>query len=223
MTTFGLVTEGITDQIVIENILSGYFDTNDLIVNPLQPERDKDNDNKSDHGGWTLVIKYCQSEDLKKAFQYLDYVIIQIDTDVLDGYEGISYRDKNGELSPEQLIEKVKEKFKSLIGEDFYREYYDRIIFAIAVHSTECWLLPLYYRDNRKQKITGCLDTLNRAINKTEKFTIDKNDKNLEYYKTISKKYREHKILVNNYPNNPSLKIFIQDIETRNIVIEFDE
>lgn len=222
MTTFGLVTEGITDQIVIENILSGYFDTNDLIVNPLQPERDKDNDNKSDHGGWTLVIKYCQSEDLKKAFQYLDYVIIQIDTDVLDGYEGISYRDKNGELSPEQLIEKVKEKFKSLIGEDFDK-YSAKIIFAIAVHSTECWLLPLYYTDNRKQKITGCLGTLNRAINKTEKFTIDKNDKNPDYYKTLSNPYSEHKTLMEHYPNNPSLNIFIEDIIARNIVIDSDD
>ncbi|WP_254175091.1 phage tail protein [Planktothrix pseudagardhii] len=224
MTTFGLVTEGITDQIVIENILSGYFDTNDLIVNPLQPERDKDNDNKSDHGGWTLVIKYCQSEDLKKAFQYLDYVIIQIDTDVLDGYEGISYRDKNGELSPEQLIEKVKEKFKSLIGEDFYREYYDRIIFAIAVHSTECWLLPLYYTEKKKkQKIKSCLGTLNQALKIKEDFTIDKNAKNPEYYRIVSKAYSKQKTLLNNYSDNPSLKIFIQEIESRKIVINFDE
>ncbi|WP_413261147.1 hypothetical protein [Floridanema flaviceps] len=40
MISFGLITEGLTDQIVIEDILSGYFNTDDIIVNPLQPERD---------------------------------------------------------------------------------------------------------------------------------------------------------------------------------------
>lgn len=35
MITFGLITEGLTDQIVIEDILSGYFNTADIIVNPL--------------------------------------------------------------------------------------------------------------------------------------------------------------------------------------------
>lgn len=169
MTTFGLITEGLTDQIVIENILSGYFKTNDLMVNPLQPERDKDNDNKSGHGGWTLVFKYCESEDFKEAFQFNDYVIIQIDTDRSpDTNYKILHQDENGKLlSPEQLIEKVQEKFKSLIGEDFYRDYSNRIIFAIAVHSTECWLLPLYCNEKaHKQKIVNCLETLNPAINK---------------------------------------------------------
>ncbi|MFB2875510.1 hypothetical protein [Floridanema aerugineum] len=56
MITFGLITEGLTDQIVIEDILSGYFNTADIIVNPLQPERDKDDENKSDYGGWAFLI-----------------------------------------------------------------------------------------------------------------------------------------------------------------------
>lgn len=109
MTTFGLITEGLTDQIVIENILSGYFNTNDLIVNPLQPERDKDNEDK--------------------------------------------------------------------------------------------------------------LDTLNKALIKTKNnFTIDA--KKPEYYRIVSDPYSKHKKLMKNYQNNPSLKIFIQEIETRKIVIE---
>lgn len=215
MTTFGLITEGLTDQIVIENILSGYFNTNDLIVNPLQPERDKDNDNKSDYGGWTLVFKYFQTQYFQQAFQFNDYVIIHIDTDVSEDINyGISHQDENGELSPEQLIEKVKEKFKSLIGEDFYSKYYDKIIFAIAVHSIECWLLPLFYTDNRKQKIKNCLDTLNKALIKTKNnFTIDA--KKPEYYRTLSDSYSKHQTLMKHYPNNPSLKIFIEEIKTR--------
>ncbi|MFB2917198.1 MULTISPECIES: phage tail protein [Aerosakkonema] len=224
MVSFGLITEGLTDQIVIEDILSGYFDSDDIIINPLQPERDKDDENKSVSGGWTLVFKYCQSSDFREAFQFNEYVIIQIDTDVSEetNYD-ILKRDENGEeLTTAQLIEKVKEKFKGLIGEDFYVRYNEKIIFAITVHSIECWLLPLYYRDNRKEKITNCLSTLNQELVKREKFTIDVNKKNPEYYRKVSRQYCKQKVLMKLYQENPSLKIFIQEIEKRNIAIEDD-
>jgi len=217
MTTFGLITEGLTDQIVIENILSGYFDTDDIIVNPLQPERDKDDENKSSYGGWSLVFPYCQSKDFREAFQFNEYVIIQIDTDVSEEY-GIPKQDENGEFIPEKLIEEVKEKFKGLIGADFYK-YQDKIIFAIAVHSIECWLLPLYYEDNRKKKIINCLDTLNRELCKSKGFTIDKEKKDPRYYRDISEEYCKKKVLINSYKHNPSLKVFIEEIETKNIVL----
>ena len=216
MVTFGLITEGLTDQIVIENILNGYFNTDDIIVNPLQPERDKDDENKSSYGGWTLIFRYCQLKDFREAFQFNEYVIIQIDTDVSEEY-GIPKQDENGELSPETLIEKVKEKFEGLIGKEFYQKNYDKIIFAIAVHSIECWLLPLYYQDNKKKKIKNCLGTLNQALKTKEKFTIDKKKPN--YYHRISGKYCDNKVLMKFYKHNPSLKVFIQEIETRNIEI----
>ncbi|MCL1472422.1 phage tail protein [Argonema antarcticum] len=223
MISFGLITEGLTDQIVIEDILSGYFNTDDIIVNPLQPERDKDNENKSDYGGWTLVFKYCQSNDFREAFQFNEYVIIQIDTDVSEEKNyNIHKRDENGELTPEQLIEKVKEKFQLLIGEDFYIKYNHKIIFAITVYSIECWLLPLYYQDKRKAKITNCLNTLNQELGKRESFTIDANNKNPQYYRKVSRQYCEQKVLMKLYQENPSFKVFIQEIEKRNIVIEDD-
>lgn len=222
MITLGLITEGLTDQIVIEDILSGYFNSDDIIVNPLQPERDKDDENKSESGGWTLVFKYCQSSDFREAFQFNEYVIIQIDTDVSEeiNYD-IPKRDENGdELTPAQLIEKVKEKFKALIGEDFYVRYNHRIIFAIAVHSIECWLLPLYYRDNKKEKITNCLTTLNQELNRREGFTIDVKNKKPEYYRKVSRQYCKQKVLMRFSQENPSLKIFIQEIAKRDIKIE---
>jgi hypothetical protein len=223
MINFGLITEGLTDQIVIENILSGYFNTYDIQINPLQPERDKDNENKSGYGGWTLVLEYCQSEDFKQAFQFNEYVIIQIDTDVSEDYH-ISKLDQQGnELSPEELILLVRQKFKNLIGDNFYNHYSERIIFAISVHSIECWFLPLYYKNKPKiaKKITGCLDSLNRELGKTENFTID--EKKPEYYRQISKQYRKQKILRKHYQDNPSLKIFIEEINRRNIVINIDD
>lgn len=110
-----------------------------------------------------------------------------------------------------------------LIEEDFYQQHQERIIFAISVHSIECWILPLYYSDNRKAKIAGCLESLNRELAKKEKFTIDANAKNPKYYRRISKKYIKHKILMKHYQENPSLKRFIEFIESKNIIIETED
>lgn len=41
MSSIGLISEGITDQIVIEHILDGLLDDEDLSVEPLQPTRDE--------------------------------------------------------------------------------------------------------------------------------------------------------------------------------------
>jgi hypothetical protein len=222
MISFGLVTEGLTDQIVIEHILAGYFNSPDLDIRPLQPERDKDDENKShNYGGWSQVIGYCESTDFKEAFQFIEYIIIQIDTDVSEDYH-IPKQDETGEFTPEELIEKVIDKFKKLIREDFYSKYEQRIVFAISVHSIECWLLPLYYKDNRRSKLISCLDTLNQQLRK-DGFTIDRNAKNPDYYREIARKYCKHKVLIARYPENPSFKVFIEEIQNRNIAVESDD
>jgi len=222
MISFGLVTEGLTDQIVIENILAGYFNSPDLDIRQLQPERDKDNENKSTYGGWTLVFDYCKSRDFQEALQFIDYIIIQIDTDVSEDYN-IPKQDENGEFTPQQLIEKVIEKFRGAIGDDFYSNNQEKIIFAISVHSIECWLLPLYYDTDKKKKsqFKSCLKALNPQVDKKYKFRIDA--KKPEYYRIISKPYRQHKVLMNHYAENPSLKNFIEEIQSRDIKIGDEE
>ena len=222
MMSFGLVTERLTDQIVIENILAGYFNSPDLDIRQLQPERDKDNENKSTYGAWTLVFDYCKSSDFQEALQFIDYIIIQIDTDVSENYN-IPKQDENGEFTPQQSIEKVIEKFRDTIGEDFYNKHQQRIVFAISVDSIECWFLPLYYTDSRKAKIPNCLDTLNRELAKKHNFTIDANAKNPKYYQEISEPYRNPKVLMNHYAENPSLKKFIEEIKSRDIKINVEE
>ncbi|MEG4012031.1 MULTISPECIES: phage tail protein [unclassified Microcoleus] len=230
MIIFGLITEGLTDQIVIEKILAGFFNSQNIEVTPLQPKRNKDNQNKSQSGGWTLVFDYCHSKKFQESFRFFDYIIIQIDTDVLVDSENSNYnipsRDDNGdEFTPQQLIAKVIEKFRDGIGEDFYNTNQQKIIFAISVHSIECWLLPLYYTDKQKKgKCKNCLNTLSYELSKQHKFTIDKNAKNPEYYREIAKQYGKHKVLMKHYQDNPSLKIFIEEIESRNIqIIEEDD
>lgn len=220
MITFGLIAEGLTDQIVIKSILAGFFNRSDLVVRSLQPEINRD----KSYGGWTLVFNYCKSKVFQESFQSIDYIIIQIDTDVLVDSENSNYniprRDENGdELTPQQLGEKVIEKFRDTIGENFYNKYQQRILFAISVDSIECWFLPLYYKDNRKSKTQNCLDTLNRELAKKHNFTLDPNAKNPEYYREISKQYSKQKVLMKHYAENPSLKIFIEEIQSRDIKI----
>ena len=222
MISFGLITEGLTDQIVIENILAGYFNSPDLDIRQLQPERDKDNENKSKYGGWTLVFNYCKSRNFQEALQFIDYIIIQIDTDVSEDYN-IPKQNENGEFSPQQLIKKVIEKFRGASGDDFYSKYQQKIIFAISVHSIECWLFPLYYTDNKKDKVKNCLKTLNRELPKKHNFTSDANAKNPEYYREISEQYRNSKVLMKHYAENPSLKFFIEQIQSRDIKIGDEE
>ena len=221
MISFGLITEGLTDQIVIENILAGYFKNPDLTINPLQPERDKDDENKfKGYGSWSQVFAYCSLRDFQESFQFNDYIIIQIDTDVSQDY-GIPQQDENGEFTPQELIVKVIEKFKQEIGEDFYSKCQQRIIWAISVHSIECWLLPLYYKDNKKSKFKNCLETLNKELVKKHDFTIDA--KKPEYYRQISKQYSKHKDLMACYQHNPSLKNLVVDIESKKIVIPLED
>jgi len=227
MISFGFITEGVTDQIIIENILNGFFDSDDIDIYELQPLRDETDKNRVEtYGGWTLVFEYCKSTKFREALTFFDYIIIQIDTDVSEEiHYQISKRDHEGkELKPVDLIEKVKNKFRNeIIGNDLFTKFEKKIIFAISVHSIECWLLPLYYSDNRKGKITNCLRALNEVLNRREGFTIDLKSKNSRYYEKIAKQLLKHKTLMNIYKHNPSLKIFIEEIESRQIRIDKDE
>ena len=46
MKEFGLVTEGISDQIVLENLLFGFFNNKNIPIEPLQPLRDTTDENR---------------------------------------------------------------------------------------------------------------------------------------------------------------------------------
>ena len=210
--TFAGIVEGVTDKRVITNILAGYFNNPDIKPTWLQP-RDSISDTKEPPAGWTRVIKYCQSEQFKKAFQENEYVIIHIDTDIsLEPRLNIPHYDENGELlTPEQLIAKVVNKFRELIGEDFYDQYADKIIFAIAVHSIECWLIPLCLPE-KKAEIDDCMNILKGGL-------LNFKPKDHKYYQKISMEYANKNSLLKLYPENPSLKIFVEQLASKNIVI----
>ncbi len=80
MLKFGVIAEGPTDQIVIENILLGYFQDqeDEPAIHPIQPPRPL----TETPGGWGHVFKSLERKDYAGALQYNDYLVIHIDTDV---------------------------------------------------------------------------------------------------------------------------------------------
>jgi hypothetical protein len=220
MTLFGLIAEGETDHAVLENILLGIAkaDISDEIT-ILQPDIDETTKGTlQEFGGWYNVFQYCVSEDFKDSFQRVQYVVIQIDTDVSEQtHYDIKQTDESGKkLIPEVLVGKVREKFEQIIvnefGQDFLEKYQDRILFAISVDEIECWLLPLYYTDNTKSKTNNCDFKLHEKAGKFEKKSND--------YDKISREYRKNNILMKRYLENPSLKIFVESVLAKNIVLE---
>lgn len=146
MKKFGIVGEGYTDKVVIENILYGFFTEQDLEeeINRL-PESEK--------GGWEVICNYLASSDFRSDVSNHEILILQIDTDITTKEEdsikfGVSHRDSQGnELTVEELFVKVKDKLIMEINSGksgFYNLYADKIIFAISVHSTECWLVAAH-------------------------------------------------------------------------------
>jgi hypothetical protein len=212
--TFAGIVEGVNDKRVITNILAGYFNNPDIKVAWLQPrDRDLITNTKEPPAGWTRVLKYCETKQFKDSFQENEYVIIHIDTDVsTEKNFDVPHHDENGELlTTEHLIANVVNKFRSLIGEDFYDQYADKIIFAIAVHSIECWLLPLCLPE-KKAEIDDCMNILKRDL-------PDFKPKDHKYYQRISMEYADTNSLLKLYPENSSLKIFIDNLASRNIQI----
>ncbi len=227
MISFGLITEGITDQIVLENILFGFFNNVDIPINPLCPLRDATDKNRMEKAGnWVEVFEYCASSDFKTALFTNNFLIIQIDTDVLKS-ENISQKYQINLLNISdvaEIVEHVKDRFINIInthqGKDFFETYRSKILFAIAVDSIECWLLPIYYENEmaKAAKTANCLSTLNMVLSKKENFTIDQ--KKPDYYRKISKIYRKQKQLNGYYSLNPSFAVFIRDIQNKEILVD---
>lgn len=167
----GIVCEGISDYKVLRHITERYLRDEDAYVIPLQPKKTEQG-KQWGFGGWQGVLEYIKGEDrmiLEAIEEGCNYVIIHIDTDVREQY-GISHDFENIEA----LHDSVMEMLRNTIHPDFDK---DRIIFAIAIHETECWLLSFLSDDQKIScKTDSCVNTLNRLLK--DKGNIDKDNKN---------------------------------------------
>lgn len=206
--TFGLITEGPTDQVILRTILARNISP-DVDIRPVQPNTDA-TDNIEHFGGWVKVLDYCKSAEMKIVLQAYDYTIIQIDTDVCEEY-GVVRRKGGRDLTDVEIVEKTKEKIIENIGNEVYVPYKEKIIFAISHSSLECWLLPLYFNDNRQSKTVNCCETLNQELFR-EGFTIDCNSKKEKFYQKICKKIKSKAQVESMSVHNNSFQQFIHQL-----------
>ncbi|MDP1666712.1 MAG: hypothetical protein Q8L79_16505 [Methylobacter sp.] len=210
MSSFALITEGITDQITLETILYEHYDS-DLEITSIQPIRDAtDESRQQDSGGWEKVFEYCTLPDFQDSFLFNEYVVIQIDTDCAEHVNfGVAITD-NGKDRPQiDIINDVINLLISKIGEDVYSEYKERILFAISVHSLECWYLPLFETLRAKQsRSKNCAGHLCIAVAKRNIFY----KKEYEVYKNLAKAFKTKNAINQCIKLNESFGIFIRSL-----------
>jgi len=209
MAKFALACEGVTDQIVIENILCGFYkdyDDLDEEIQPLQPPYDKTTQKQmeGEFGGWEMLLQYLGEKRFRDDVLNSEYIIIQIDTDIS---EHTNFNVLHQDLSIRELIEKVIERLIKQIDikGEFYKLYKEKIIFAISVHSLECWILPIY-RSYKNEKISGCFETLKRE---SKKIKVSKTQK---IYDELSKDFLKYKKLMKIVSQSYSFQIFINSL-----------
>ncbi|WP_122418282.1 hypothetical protein [Pseudomonas viridiflava] len=210
MPSFALISEGITDQVVIEAVLhavyKGSSSDDGLSVTHLQPTRDATDysrQDKNDFGGWQQVLEHCSlSEHLYEAIALNDFVIIHIDSDIC-WHDSINI-DPN-QISME-LISSIELLILSKIDGSFLKMHRDKIILAVAIHSTECWVIPFYSSvEADRNKINSCEAKLAEILAKNK--IIFKKDYNC--FMSLAKPLRKKKHLEDAMACSPSLSHFV--------------
>lgn len=207
---FGLACEGPTDQITIENILCGYFDNPDLgeHITELQPPFDE-SDQKHGDGGWPLLFKYLASTRFRDDVFNTDYVILQIDSDIAEKIP-VPHRDNNGnELAAELLITNIQNQLIASINSGangFYETHAEKIIFAICVHSLECWLVAHHGEQNT---IHDCFAVLKTVVD-PKHIRVAKKRRN---YDQLSQPFLNRQNLIATATKEASLNIFLQALD----------
>ena len=211
MRTIGIIAEGHTDQLVIENVLLGFFseEPDEPEIHFVQPQ-DSSPDAHGTYapGGWTVLFDYLRRGGHIDALAYNDLLVIHVDTDVCEE-RGFDVRRND---DPAVLASEVQRRLCEIVGEEFIANHAHRVVFAIAVDSIECWLLPLRFPTKKAKagKTAGCLRAVNDDLRRASEPLILKGEEKLpDGYKAASAPYRKRKQLLAHCDLHPSLSRFI--------------
>jgi len=169
----GIVSEGVSDYYVLKHIVSRYLKEQDFYTIPLNPKQDKGK--QIGFSGWQGVLNYISGTDDKNLFvealkENCEYVVVQIDTDVCAEYE-VEHQTENLSL----LWQNVRENLVRRIPADFDKS---KLIFAISIDETECWLIPFIDTNrNNCENTNRCVNIVNKDIKRQGLF-IDPDNKN---------------------------------------------
>ncbi|MEY4768385.1 MAG: hypothetical protein RL637_1024 [Pseudomonadota bacterium] len=158
-------------------------------------------------------MSYLTRERFREDVENHQFIILQIDTDVCNDFE-VSHIDHLGNLlTTHQLIEKVIEKLIIQINNgqiNFYQDYAGKIIFAICVHSIECWLVAYY---GKSENLLNCFSEL-KMFQFTNNIQIAKKVRN---YDEISKPFLNQNNIERVKEKDFSFNYFIQQLSIINI------
>jgi len=218
MKKFALITEGVSEHRVIKYIINRFF-KDDALINQIQPKMFGGKQAKDSPGGWNEVLKYCERDEIEDILIENDFLVIQIDTDQSQTKPfNISHTNAENKIKPvPELYEEVLENLKNRIQSKILEDYKDRIIFAISIHTIECWFLPLYYStESKKSAISKCLDKLNTELRKKNIKAISNKDKNtpksIRTYETILKNWNKITTLKSCAKHNTGFQKFVDSL-----------
>lgn len=190
MANIALICEGVSEHKVINHIVGRYC--NGHTINPIQPKIL--NGKQNGFGGWEQVLEHCNDKTFTEAFQYNDYLIVQIDTDA--SYQksyGVPPTHPDGTpKSDARLHAEIKARLMRNIPGPMRAALSGKIIFAICKNEIECWLLPLFYSGKQACRTNNCIFHLTQALAKDNLPGIPKKDKNcdeaIKAYNTLLRK-----------------------------------
>jgi len=217
-----LATEGKSEHWIIKHIVETYFKGTEILFRQIQPQIV--NYTQETPGGWLEILKFCEkTDDIKSALIEADYLVIQIDTDASQNINyGVSHT-KQGNIAKtkDELYIGVVGKLNSLINANILEEYGEKIVFAICIHTIECWLLPIYYTNNHKSGTQNCLTVLNTELRKQNLDILppkgQKNKRKLAY-ESILRNLRAKKDIVKSATHNVGYKKFVDSLEALEII-----
>lgn len=206
MIKFGVISEGVTDYWVIDELLYRYFNTLDqeVYVKHLHPQYDE----TDVFGGWEQLLKFCEGNIISENALENDFLIIQIDTDIIEEKPFKISLNKNLEDIHSETISKIKEFINPKI------ENHDKIIFALGMHSTECWLLGIIDSSHKNSTVNKCLPKLRFKIRKDGKFKpIGDKGKSKDTYEGITSILKKQKDIIKKSKSNFGFEKFVEQLE----------
>ena len=219
MLNIAIIAEGVTDQAVIEAIARGALGEDSFAFNPVQPPPWRPSGKKGEGpppGGWTLVFESLKRGDHWAALQFNQHLIVHIDTDVCEepGFD-VPRHEGGRALEPDELWERAAARLQRALGEDFVRRHGDKVIFAIAVDSVECWFMPLLHPDQKahRARTAGCLRAANDALRAADReMLVRGEEKQLRAYQKLARDFERPRRLREVQDHNPSLKRLVEQL-----------
>jgi len=183
MKQFALVTEGVTDYLVLKPILQKFF-SEEPNIRQIRPEIDDAEHETGGKGGFRQVLDFCKTNNINEILKENDFIVIQIDSDVSPsrGFD-IPHKANGLEIDHIQLYNSIIHHLKALFPDTVNPVNLDKIIFAIGIHSIECWLIPVLAPEKQNTS-NQCLNVLNAELRSAGMFQIPKGRKNSTRSKT---------------------------------------